>query len=139
MIHLLLVIVLIVFGVLLLLAELFLLPGFGIAGICGFVSLFAAVVLSYITLTPLYAYAGHLTLAAVVVLSGVAVYAFIKSHAIEKMALDTTIDGTMPLADAGKKIENLKKEAEKLEQEADKDKVTSKEQPNKYIENQLNY
>lgn len=114
MISLILVCMLLLFGVLLLVAELFLLPGFGIAGISGFVSLVAAVVVAYIWLTPIYAYAGHITLIAAILLSGVAIYAFVKSRAIEKMALDTTIDSAVSLADPGKKIENLQKEAEEL-------------------------
>ncbi len=110
-----LTIVLIVFGVLMMVAELFLLPGFGIAGVCGLASLAGSVVVAYLKLAPVYPWAGHVTLAACIVLTAVAVYAFIKSHAIEKMALDTTIDSKVNLADPGKKIENLEKAAGKME------------------------
>ena len=108
----LLVILLVLCGVLLLLAELFLLPGFGIAGVSGFISLIASVIVAYIKLTPLYPYAGHITLAATIIVSALAIWAFVKSRAIEKMALDTTIDSSMPLAEGGNHIDRLREEAE---------------------------
>ena len=105
-----LTIVLIVFGVLMMVAELFLLPGFGIAGVCGLASLAGSVVVAYLKLAPVYPWAGHVTLAACIVLTAVAVYAFVKSHAIEKMALDTTIDSKVELAEPGKRIEEMKED-----------------------------
>lgn len=107
-----LVIILLVVGILLLLAELFLLPGFGIAGVCGFISLVGSVAVAYWKVAPVYPWAGHVTLAAVFLFSALAVYGFVKSHAIEKMALDTTIDSSVELAAPGKKIEDLKKDIE---------------------------
>jgi membrane-bound ClpP family serine protease len=104
------VILLLVFGVGLLVAEMFLLPGFGIAGVSGFACLAGSVVVAYLKLAPLYPWAGHVTLAAALVLTGLAIYGFFRSHAIDKMALDTTIDSNVELAAPGKKIENLKKE-----------------------------
>ena len=98
----LLVIILGVVGVGLLLLELFLLPGFGIAGIGGFVSLAAAVVLAYTTISHL---AGTITLVTAMVLSIIAIILFFRGHAIEKMALDTTIDSQVGLADPGKNME----------------------------------
>jgi len=89
----------------------FLLPGFGIAGISGFACLIAAVVVAYMYLG---AMAGHITLLAVVVLAALAVWGFIRSHALEKMSLDTTIDSKVDLASPGKKIQTLESEAEKL-------------------------
>ncbi len=115
--NILLTILLLVFGVLLLIAELFLLPGFGIAGVCGFLSLAGAVVVAYIFLTPIYPWAGHVTLAACVILTAVAIYAFIKGRAIEKIALNTTIDSKVDLASPGKKIENLEKAAQQLDEQ----------------------
>lgn len=112
--YILLTILLLVFGVLLLVAELFLLPGFGIAGICGFLSLAGSVVVAYLKLAPVCPWAGHATLAASIILTAIAVYAFVKSHAIDKMALDTTIDSKVGLADPGKKIENLEKAAQQM-------------------------
>ena len=103
----LIVILLVVFGVGLLVAEMFLLPGFGIAGISGFGLLIAAVVVAYLCISPM---AGHITLAAVLGLSALATYGFFRSHAIEKMGLDTKIDSQVGLADPGKKINDLKKE-----------------------------
>lgn len=111
----LLVVFCIIIGVALLVVELFLLPGFGIAGFTGFASLAAAVALAYIKLSATYPMAGHITLCASVLLTVIAIYAFYKSRAIEKMALDTTIDSSVGLAEPGKKIENLEKEAQKLE------------------------
>lgn len=95
------------FGVGLLLAEMFLLPGFGIAGIFGLLSLAGAVVLAYLKLTAMWAWAGHLTLAACVVLSGIAVWVFVKSKAMDKMALDTKIEGGVDMPSAGKHMEDL--------------------------------
>ncbi len=95
------------FGVGLLLAEMFLLPGFGIAGIFGLLSLVGAVVLAYLKLTAMWAWAGHLTLAACVVLSGIAVWVFVKSKAMDKMALDTKIEGGVDMPSAGKHMEDL--------------------------------
>ena len=103
------VILLLVFGVGLLVAEMFVLPGFGIAGICGFLCLAGSVFVAYWKVAALFPWAGHATLAAALVLTGLAIFGFFKSRAIEKMALDTTIDSKVELAEPGKKIENLKK------------------------------
>ncbi len=106
------VIILMVFGVLMLVLELFLLPGFGAAGVAGCLSLTAAVVIAYAKLAPVYPWAGHATLIATIVLLIAAIYVFFKSHAVEKMALDTTISSSVDLAAPGKKIEKLEQEAE---------------------------
>ena len=109
MTYIILTILLILFGIGMLLAELFLLPGFGIAGICGFGSLIAAVVLAYVKLTALWAWAGHVTLVACVVLCGIAIWMFLKSKAMDKMALDTKIEGGVDMPSAGKHMEELQK------------------------------
>lgn len=109
MTYILLTIILVLFGVGLLLAELFLLPGFGIAGICGIASLIAAVVIAYVKLAVLWAWAGHVTLAACVLLCGIAVWLFVKSKAMDKMALDTKIEGGVDMPSAGKHMEELQK------------------------------
>ena len=109
MTYLILTIILVVFGVGLLLAEMFLLPGFGVAGIFGLVSLIAAVVIAYVKLVALWAWAGHVTLAACVVLCGIAVWVFVKSKAMDKMALDTKIEGGVDMPSAGKHMEELQK------------------------------
>ena len=108
MTYLILTIILVVFGVGMLLAEIFLLPGFGFAGICGLVSLIAAVVIAYMKLTVLWAWAGHVTLAACVVLCGIAVWVFIKSKAMDKMALDTKIEGGVDMPSAGQHMEEMR-------------------------------
>ena len=95
------------FGVGLLLAEMFLLPGFGIAGIFGLLSLAGAVVLAYLKLTAMWAWAGHVTLAACVLLCAIAVYVFVKSKAMDKMALDTKIEGGVDMPSVGKHMEDL--------------------------------
>ena len=110
MTYLILTIILVLFGVGLLLAEMFLLPGFGIAGIFGLASLVAAVVIAYVKLTVLWAWAGHVTLAACVVLCGIAIWVFIKSRAMDKMALDTKIEGGMDMPTPGKRMDELKGE-----------------------------
>ena len=109
MTYLILTIILVIFGVGLLLAEMFLLPGFGVAGIFGLVSLIAAVVIAYVKLVALWAWAGHVTLAACVVLCGIAVWVFVKSKAMDKMALDTKIEGGVDMPSAGQHMEELQK------------------------------
>lgn len=89
-----LVVLLVVFGVALLVAEVFLIPGIGASGIFGVVSMGAAVALAYVMISPV---AGHVTLCTVVLLSAAAIYAFVKSKAIEKMALKTDISSKVDL------------------------------------------
>ena len=109
MTYLILTIILVLFGVGLLLAEMFLLPGFGIAGIFGLASLVAAVVIAYLKLVALWARAGHVTLAACILLCAIAVWVFVKSKAMDKMALDTKIEGGVDMPSAGKHMEDLQK------------------------------
>ena len=109
MTYLILTIILVLFGVGLLLAEMFLLPGFGIAGIFGLASLVAAVVIAYLKLVALWACAGHVTLAACVLLCAIAVWVFVKSKAMDKMALDTKIEGGVDMPSDGKHMEDLQK------------------------------
>ena len=91
-----LVVLLVLAGVALLLLEMFLLPGFGIAGVSGFACLIGAVVLAWILLGRV---AGYITLGACVVLSGLSIWGFLRSHALDKMALKTEIDSHVELAD----------------------------------------
>ena len=109
MTYLILTIILVLFGIGLLLAEMFLLPGFGIAGIFGLASLIAAVVIAYIKLAALWAWAGQVTLVVCILLCGVAVWVFLKSKALSKMALDTKIEGGVDMPSAGKHMEELQK------------------------------
>ena len=88
-------VLLVLAGVALLLAEMFLLPGFGIAGVGGFGCLIAAVVIAYLCIGRC---AGYITLGSCLLLSGLAIWGFLRSHAIDKMALDTKVDGHVSLA-----------------------------------------
>ena len=90
-----LVVLLVLAGVALLLMEMFLLPGFGIAGVGGFGCLVAAVVLAWLWIGRI---AGYVTLAACLLLSILAVWGFLRSHALDKMALDSKIDSHVELA-----------------------------------------
>lgn len=89
-----LVILLVVFGVALLVAEMFLIPGIGAAGVFGACSLAASVALAYITISPM---AGHVTLLAVLLLCAAAVYAFLKGKTLDKMALHTDVNAKVDL------------------------------------------
>lgn len=90
-----LVVLLVLAGVALLLVEMFLLPGFGIAGIGGFGCLVAAVVMAWLMISRM---AGYITLGACLVLSGLAIWGFLRSKALDRMALDSKIDSHVELA-----------------------------------------
>ena len=90
-----LVVLLVLAGVALLLLEMFLLPGFGIAGIGGFGCLIGAVVLAWLRIGSI---AGYITLGACLLLSALAIWGFLRSHALDKMAFDSKIDGHVELA-----------------------------------------
>jgi len=109
-----LVVLLVLAGVALLLMEMFLLPGFGIAGISGFACLIGAVVVAWLLLGKL---AGYITLAACVLFSGVAIWGFLRSNALDKMALDTKIDSQVELAKNNlKKREGVKEDKPECEE-----------------------
>jgi len=112
--NILIVVLLALAGVLLLVLELFLIPGFGIAGIAGGGCLVGAVAYAYVAIG---ATAGHITFFVALAATAIAIYIFYKSRAIEKMSLDTKIDDKVELAAPGKKIERLK-EAESQESSA---------------------
>lgn len=99
-----LVVLLVLAGVALLLLEMFLLPGFGIAGISGFACLVAAVVLAWLWIGST---AGYITLGACLLLSALAIWGFLRSNALDKMALDSKIDSHVELAN--NKLKNKKK------------------------------
>ena len=100
-----LVVLLVLAGVALLLMEMFLLPGFGIAGISGFACLVGAVVVAWIYMGHV---AGLITLGACVLVSALAIWGFLRSNALDKMALDTKIDGHVELAN--NKLQKSKEE-----------------------------
>ena len=95
-------------GVALLLMEMFLLPGFGIAGISGFACLVGAVVVAWIYMGHV---AGLITLGACVLVSALAIWGFLRSNALDKMALDTKIDSHVELAN--NKLKNEEKKNKK--------------------------
>lgn len=84
-----LVIILLVVGIIFFLIEIFLLPGFSIAGIVGGVFVGAAVFCAYAYIG---ATAGTITLIGSVILLGVAIWLFMRSRMLEKMSLNTDID-----------------------------------------------
>ena len=90
-----LVVLLVLAGVALLLVEMFLIPGFGIAGVSGFACLIGSVVVAWLFIGDV---AGYITLGAGVLLSGLAIWGFLRSRALDKMALDTKIEGHVELA-----------------------------------------
>ena len=90
-----LVVLLVLAGVALLLMEMFFLPGFGVAGIGGFAALVGAVVLAWLKIGHV---AGYITLGACLILSGLAIWGFLRSKALDKMALDSKIDSHVELA-----------------------------------------
>ena len=90
-----LVVLLVLAGVALLLMEMFLLPGFGIAGVSGFACLVGAVLVAWIYMGHV---AGLITLGACVVVSALAIWGFLRSKALDKMALDSKIDSHVELA-----------------------------------------
>ena len=100
-----LVVLLVLAGVALLLMEMFLLPGFGIAGVSGFLALVGAVVVAWIWIGHV---AGLITLGACVLLTTLAIWGFVRSNTLDKMALDAKIDSHVELAD-----NKLKKEEKK--------------------------
>ena len=107
-----LVVLLVLAGVALLLAEMFLLPGFGIAGVSGFGCLVAAVIVAWVYLGHM---AGLITLGACVLMTIVSVIVFMRSKALDKMALDAKIDSHVELADNRLRKEEPKKEEPKKE------------------------
>ena len=89
-----LVAILLVFGVALVVAEIFLIPGVGFAGIFGFLSLAASVTLAYVYISPM---AGHITLCAAVLVAILAIVVFLRGKTLEKMALKADITAKVDL------------------------------------------
>lgn len=83
------VLLLLVIGVLLLLIEFFLIPGFSIAGIGGILFLGGGIVYAYVAIGP---EAGHLTVFGAIVVIALAVWIFLKTKTLEKMSLKTEIE-----------------------------------------------
>ena len=98
----------------------FLLPGFGIAGVIGFACLLGAVVVAWLLLGRM---AGYLTLGACVLLSGLAIWGFLRSRALDKMALDTKIDSHVELAN--NKLSKAENQKPKVESQEPKEEVAN--------------
>lgn len=84
------VIILLLFGIALLLVEIFLIPGLSVAGIGGILFLAGSIFYAYSFIGPA---AGHLTFVAAVILLGVSIWLFLKTKALERMSLKTNVDG----------------------------------------------
>src|SRR5690606_38607328 len=84
------VIILLLFGIALLLVEIFLIPGLSVAGIGGILFLAGSIFYAYSFIGP---QAGHLTFVAAVILLGVSIWLFLKTKALERMSLKTNVDG----------------------------------------------
>lgn len=89
-----LVTLLLLFGVALIVAEIFFIPGIGFAGIFGFLGLAASVALAYVYISPM---AGHITLCAAIVVAAICIYLFLRGKTLEKMALKTDINAKVDL------------------------------------------
>ena len=95
------VIILIVLGVLLLVAEIVVIPGFGFAGIAGGIAIIVGIVLSYnISST-----AGHLVVLGTTVLLTVAMYFSLRAKTWQRLALHKSIDSAVDVSPALKNIE----------------------------------
>ena len=81
--------VLLVVGILLLLMEIFFLPGISVAGIAGVIFIGGAVAYAYAVMGT---FAGNLTLGLSVVGLVAGIWLFIRSKALEKISLKTDID-----------------------------------------------
>lgn len=97
--------ILVLAGVLLLVAEMFFLPGIGFAGVGGTGCCIGAVVWAYMRISTT---AGTVTLLVCAALAVVLAIIFFKSRAVEKMGLDTEIDSAVKMPEAGKHMEELK-------------------------------
>lgn len=85
------IIILVIVGVLLLVAELVLLPGLSVAGICSLIAFFGAV---YIGFTSYGATGGYITIASIAVLAVTATALSLQSRTWRKLSLKSEVDGT---------------------------------------------
>jgi membrane-bound ClpP family serine protease len=86
------VIALLSIGVILMLVEIFLLPGISIAGIAGAVFMIGGIVYAYMSLGST---AGNITVAASAVALGGSFWWLIKSKSLRKISLETSIDANV--------------------------------------------
>ena len=92
-----LVVLLLVFGVALMVLELFFIPGVGVAGVFSVVSMAAGVGLAYIKISPL---AGNIALICVLVLLIIAIWLFLSGRTLQKLSLKTEISSKIDLVDS---------------------------------------
>ncbi|MCC8035638.1 MAG: NfeD family protein [Rikenellaceae bacterium] len=85
------IIILIIVGVLLLVAELVLLPGLSIAGICALISFLGAVYIAFTSYGPT---GGAIAIAAVLCLSLIATFFSLRAKTWRRLALDNQVKGT---------------------------------------------
>lgn len=89
-----LVILLVVFGIALMVLEMFFIPGFGVAGVFSLFSLAGSVALAYLKISPA---AGNITLIAVLLLLLVAIWLFLSGKTLDKMSLKTEVEKKVDL------------------------------------------
>lgn len=93
------IVVLVLIGVILLLIELFLLPGFGIAGISGIALMVGGIFYAYMYSGPT---VGTVTFVATLILTGGAFVGLVKSKSLQRIALTTDINETVDNSDLKK-------------------------------------
>jgi membrane-bound ClpP family serine protease len=95
------IIVLIILGVLLLVAEIVVIPGFGFTGIAGGISIIVGIILAY----GINGMTGHITVLATVVLCIIAMYFSLRTKTWKRLALHKSIDGAVDVSPSQKNIE----------------------------------
>ncbi|MDR1552172.1 MAG: NfeD family protein [Prevotellaceae bacterium] len=95
------VIVLIVLGVLLLVAEIVVLPGIGFAGIAGGASIIIGIILAY----NISAMAGHITVLAAIILCVIAMYFSLRAKTWQRLSLSKSIDSAVDVSPSQKNIQ----------------------------------
>ena len=90
----LIVCLLILFGVALMLAEVYLIPGFGIAGLLGMSCIGGGVAVAYLKISVL---AGHWVLVGALLLLALFIVLFMRGRTLDRMALKTDIDSKVDL------------------------------------------
>ncbi|MDR0753988.1 MAG: NfeD family protein [Prevotellaceae bacterium] len=95
------VIVLIVLGVLLLVAEIVVLPGIGFAGIAGGVSVIVGIIIAY----NINAMTGHITVFSAMILCIVAMYFSLRAKTWQRLSLNKSIDSKVDVSPSIKNIQ----------------------------------
>ncbi|MFA7493715.1 MAG: NfeD family protein [Proteiniphilum sp.] len=93
------IIAVILLGVVFMLIEIFLLPGISIAGIAGAIFLIGGIIYAYIFQGSV---VGNITLAGATLLLGGSFFWLLKSKSLQKIALDTNIEGKVDTSDLQK-------------------------------------